>query len=151
MLFLSVFCWYFLLGSGISPIKALIESGDLAADKRSDVRLYYGTRDAAHTAYADRISAWEAAGVKVIQVGCCKAGLQPACGSSAPRGALCAAYPLHMFRGCPFLLCLYGGTCSLLCCCLWCLRAWQHVAPGHSRLSGVPFAGLWTSVCPCCS
>jgi ferredoxin-NADP reductase len=55
-------------GSGISPIKALIESGDLEADKRSDVRLYYGTRDAAHTAYADRIPAWEAAGVKVIQV-----------------------------------------------------------------------------------
>lgn len=55
-------------GSGISPIKALIESGDLQADKRADVRLYYGTRDAAHTAYADRIPAWEAAGVKVIQV-----------------------------------------------------------------------------------
>jgi len=33
-------------GSGISPIKALIESGDLQADKRADVRLYYGTRDA---------------------------------------------------------------------------------------------------------
>lgn len=33
-------------GSGISPIKALIESGQLEADKRSDVRLYYGTRDA---------------------------------------------------------------------------------------------------------
>jgi ferredoxin-NADP reductase len=59
-------------GSGISPIKALIESGDLEADKRSDVRLYYGTRDAAHTAYADRIPAWEKAGVKVIQVGVVK-------------------------------------------------------------------------------
>jgi hypothetical protein len=35
-----------LTGSGISPIKALIESGHLQADKRSDVRLYYGTRDA---------------------------------------------------------------------------------------------------------
>lgn len=55
-------------GSGISPIKALIESGDLEADKRSDVRLYYGTRDAAHTAYADNIASWEKAGVKVIQV-----------------------------------------------------------------------------------
>jgi ferredoxin-NADP reductase len=33
-------------GSGISPIKALIESGALDADKRADVRLYYGTRDA---------------------------------------------------------------------------------------------------------
>eukprot|EP00882_Tetradesmus_deserticola_P006381 GHRQ01006711.1.p1 GENE.GHRQ01006711.1~~GHRQ01006711.1.p1 ORF type:complete len:324 (+),score=160.03 GHRQ01006711.1:989-1960(+) len=58
----------FATGSGISPIKALIESGDLEADKRSDVRLYYGTRNAEHTAYADRIPAWEAAGVRVIQV-----------------------------------------------------------------------------------
>eukprot|EP00878_Enallax_costatus_P007580 GHUV01007937.1.p1 GENE.GHUV01007937.1~~GHUV01007937.1.p1 ORF type:complete len:325 (+),score=104.05 GHUV01007937.1:809-1783(+) len=58
----------FATGSGISPIKALIESGDLEADKRSDVRLYYGTRDAAHTAYADCIPSWENAGVKVIQV-----------------------------------------------------------------------------------
>lgn len=33
-------------GSGISPIKALIESGALEAEKRGDVRLYYGTRDA---------------------------------------------------------------------------------------------------------
>eukprot|EP00879_Flechtneria_rotunda_P016250 GHRR01017001.1.p3 GENE.GHRR01017001.1~~GHRR01017001.1.p3 ORF type:complete len:124 (-),score=40.00 GHRR01017001.1:467-838(-) len=55
-------------GSGISPIKALIESGDLQADKRSDVRLYYGTRDEAHTAYANCISNWEKLGVKTIQV-----------------------------------------------------------------------------------
>jgi len=58
----------FATGSGISPIKALIESGNLEADKRTDVRLYYGTRDAGHTAFADRIPAWEKAGVKVIQV-----------------------------------------------------------------------------------
>ncbi|KAF8060585.1 zinc finger CCCH domain-containing protein 40 [Scenedesmus sp. PABB004] len=58
----------FATGSGISPIKALIESGALEADKRSDVRLYYGTRDADHTAYAGAIPAWEAAGVKVVQV-----------------------------------------------------------------------------------
>ncbi len=55
-------------GSGISPIRALIESGALQVEQRSDVRLYYGTRDMAHTAYADRIPAWEAAGVRVIQV-----------------------------------------------------------------------------------
>lgn len=36
----------FATGSGISPVKALIESGSLETDKRSDVRLYYGTRDA---------------------------------------------------------------------------------------------------------
>lgn len=55
-------------GSGISPIRALIESGALQTEQRADVRLYYGTRDAAHTAYADRIPAWQAAGVRVIQV-----------------------------------------------------------------------------------
>lgn len=58
----------FATGSGISPIKALIESGQLEADKRSDVRLYYGTRDADHTAFAECIPAWEKSGVKVIQV-----------------------------------------------------------------------------------
>lgn len=34
----------FATGSGISPIKAVIESGVLDVAKRSDVRLYYGTR-----------------------------------------------------------------------------------------------------------
>lgn len=32
------------------------------------MRLYYGTRDAGHTAYADSIASWEKSGVKVIQV-----------------------------------------------------------------------------------
>jgi len=58
----------FATGSGISPIKAVIESGALEAEKRKDVRLYYGTRDPSHTAYADAIPGWEAYGVKVIQV-----------------------------------------------------------------------------------
>lgn len=58
----------FATGSGISPIKALIESGALQADQRKDVRLYYGVRSKAHLAFADSIPAWEAAGVKVIPV-----------------------------------------------------------------------------------
>ena len=34
----------FATGSGISPIRAVIESGVLEAGKRKEVRLYYGTR-----------------------------------------------------------------------------------------------------------
>eukprot|EP00967_Tisochrysis_lutea_P145401 scaffold272996_cov19-Tisochrysis_lutea.AAC.1 len=34
----------FATGSGISPIKAVIESGVLEVSKRKDVRLYYGTK-----------------------------------------------------------------------------------------------------------
>ncbi|PRW56790.1 hypothetical protein C2E21_4721 [Chlorella sorokiniana] len=58
----------FATGSGISPIKALIESGALQADKRREVRLYYGVRSPAHQAFAASIPAWEAAGVKVHTV-----------------------------------------------------------------------------------
>lgn len=36
----------FATGSGISPIKAVIESGVLEVSKRKDVRLYYGTKSA---------------------------------------------------------------------------------------------------------
>lgn len=58
----------FATGSGISPIKALIESGALQASERKDVRLYYGARDKQHLAFASSIPAWEAAGVKVVPV-----------------------------------------------------------------------------------
>jgi hypothetical protein len=54
--------------AGISPIRALIESGALQAGERKDVRLYIGVRSQAHLAFADRIPQWEAAGVKVIPV-----------------------------------------------------------------------------------
>ena len=66
----------FATGTGISPIRAAIASGLLnngssgpAAAKRRDVRLYYGTRSAAATAFADEIEQqWRAAGVRVIPV-----------------------------------------------------------------------------------
>jgi arabinosyltransferase len=35
----------FATGTGIAPIKAVIESGALEADKRKDVRLYFGCSD----------------------------------------------------------------------------------------------------------
>jgi ferredoxin-NADP reductase len=44
----------FATGSGISPIKALIDADALEATSRKDVRLYYGTTDIDSMAYADR-------------------------------------------------------------------------------------------------
>ena len=64
----------FATGTGISPIRAAIASGLLggpggpAAARRRDVRLYYGTRSAAATAFADEEAQWRAAGVRVIPV-----------------------------------------------------------------------------------
>lgn len=40
----------FATGSGISPIRSLIETG-FSADERSDVRLYYGARNLNRMAY----------------------------------------------------------------------------------------------------
>eukprot|EP01025_Chloroclados_australasicus_P057254 TRINITY_DN7128_c0_g1_i3.p1 TRINITY_DN7128_c0_g1~~TRINITY_DN7128_c0_g1_i3.p1 ORF type:complete len:340 (-),score=26.92 TRINITY_DN7128_c0_g1_i3:456-1322(-) len=58
----------FATGSGISPIKALIESGALDASSRTDVRVYYGATDADSMAYLDKIPGWEQTGLKVIKV-----------------------------------------------------------------------------------
>lgn len=52
-------------GSGISPIKAVIESGALSKAK---VHLFYGTKSKEMTAFQDLIPKWEAAGVTVTQV-----------------------------------------------------------------------------------
>ncbi|KAL6351079.1 hypothetical protein AAG906_031665 [Vitis piasezkii] len=57
----------FATGSGISPIRSLIESG-FSADKRSDVRLYYGARNLQRMAYQDRFKDWESTGVKIVPV-----------------------------------------------------------------------------------
>ncbi|KAL0538705.1 hypothetical protein IC582_022860 [Cucumis melo] len=57
----------FATGSGISPIRSLIESG-FGASKRSDVRLYYGARNLKRMAYQDRFDEWESSGVKVVPV-----------------------------------------------------------------------------------
>ncbi|KAF3432241.1 hypothetical protein FNV43_RR26980 [Rhamnella rubrinervis] len=57
----------FATGSGISPIRSLIESG-FSATKRSDVRLYYGARNLKRMAYQDRFKEWESSGVKIVPV-----------------------------------------------------------------------------------
>jgi len=55
----------FAAGSGISPIRSAIESEVL---KGKDVTLYYGCQTEAQMAYADKFSAWEKLGVKVVPV-----------------------------------------------------------------------------------
>lgn len=57
----------FATGSGISPIRSLIESG-FGASKRSDVRLYYGARNLKRMAYQDKFVDWESSGVEVVPV-----------------------------------------------------------------------------------
>ncbi|KAI4357714.1 hypothetical protein L6164_001646 [Bauhinia variegata] len=57
----------FATGSGISPIRSLIESG-FGAGKRSDVRLFYGARNLQRMAYQDRFKDWESSGVKIVPV-----------------------------------------------------------------------------------
>ncbi|PHT33297.1 hypothetical protein CQW23_25097 [Capsicum baccatum] len=57
----------FATGSGISPIRSLIEAG-FGADERSDVRLYYGARNLKRMGYQDRFENWASSGVKVVPV-----------------------------------------------------------------------------------
>eukprot|EP00884_Botryococcus_braunii_P006234 jgi/Botrbrau1/15611/Bobra.0264s0011.1 len=60
--------YIFATGTGIAPIKALIESGTLQAGARENVTLYYGTKDENTTAYLKSIPEWKAAGVNVVNV-----------------------------------------------------------------------------------
>ncbi|PIN07492.1 NADH-cytochrome b-5 reductase [Handroanthus impetiginosus] len=57
----------FATGSGISAIRSLIEGG-FSADKRSDVRLYYGARNLSRMAYQERFKEWESSGVDIVPV-----------------------------------------------------------------------------------
>eukprot|EP00250_Pteridium_aquilinum_P012971 c21054_g1_i1 orf=322-1368(+) len=57
----------FATGTGISPVRSLIEAG-FDAHKRSDVRLYYGTKNLQWMAYQDKFKEWESSGVKIIPV-----------------------------------------------------------------------------------
>jgi len=61
--------YLFATGSGISPVKALIESGALDASSRRQVRLYYGARNPSAMAYGDKLAQWEADyGIRVVPV-----------------------------------------------------------------------------------
>ncbi|CAM6121991.1 unnamed protein product [Calypogeia fissa] len=57
----------FATGSGISPIRSLMEAG-FGADKRTDVRLYYGARNLDRMAYQEKFKDWEASGVQIVPV-----------------------------------------------------------------------------------
>ncbi|KQK06065.1 fruit protein pKIWI502 [Brachypodium distachyon] len=57
----------FATGTGISPIRSLVEFG-FAANQRADVRLYYGARNLQTMAYQDRFADWESTGLKIVPV-----------------------------------------------------------------------------------
>lgn len=58
----------FAAGSGIAPIKAAMESGDLAVDKGRTARLYYGERTPDDLCYTSLYKEWENAGIQVVPV-----------------------------------------------------------------------------------
>lgn len=55
----------FASGSGVAPIRAVIESGALAGKA---CRLYYGARSESSMAYADRFESWRKQGIQVVPV-----------------------------------------------------------------------------------
>eukprot|EP01025_Chloroclados_australasicus_P055162 TRINITY_DN6613_c1_g1_i2.p1 TRINITY_DN6613_c1_g1~~TRINITY_DN6613_c1_g1_i2.p1 ORF type:complete len:257 (-),score=30.44 TRINITY_DN6613_c1_g1_i2:282-1052(-) len=58
----------FATGTGISPIKTLIESELLKGQDRQDVRLYYGAYNSQCMAFQQQFPLWEKLGVQVIPV-----------------------------------------------------------------------------------
>ncbi|KAG2587295.1 fruit protein pKIWI502-like isoform X2 [Panicum virgatum] len=57
----------FATGSGISPIRSLIESG-FVENNKTGVSLFYGVRNLQRMAYQERFDDWEAKGVKIVPV-----------------------------------------------------------------------------------
>lgn len=62
----------FAAGSGIAPIRAAIESGQLGVAESGSggrtARLYYGVRTEEDLCFADKFSQWETSGVEVVPV-----------------------------------------------------------------------------------
>jgi NAD(P)H-flavin reductase len=58
----------FAVGSGIAPIKAAIESGQLQTEGGRSARLYYGERTPADLCFMESFPKWEAAGIEVVPV-----------------------------------------------------------------------------------
>eukprot|EP01024_Parvocaulis_polyphysoides_P026811 TRINITY_DN24396_c0_g1_i1.p1 TRINITY_DN24396_c0_g1~~TRINITY_DN24396_c0_g1_i1.p1 ORF type:complete len:255 (+),score=34.21 TRINITY_DN24396_c0_g1_i1:44-808(+) len=56
----------FATGTGIAPVKALIESGALSQDK--DITLYYGAYNQACMAYQELFPLWNEVGVRIVPV-----------------------------------------------------------------------------------
>ncbi|RLN23606.1 hypothetical protein C2845_PM07G02400 [Panicum miliaceum] len=57
----------FATGSGISPIRSLIESG-FVENNKTGISLFYGVRNLQRMAYQERFNDWEAKGVKIVPV-----------------------------------------------------------------------------------
>ncbi|KAL8137550.1 hypothetical protein V2J09_003551 [Rumex salicifolius] len=93
----------FATGSGISPIRSLIESG-FGAEKRSDVRLFYGARNLQRMAYQERFKVWESSGVKIVPV-----LSQPEGNWTGETGYVQAAFSKIRSISCP------GSTGAVLC------------------------------------
>lgn len=55
-------------GSGIAPIRAVIEAGGLGVGPSRSAQLFYGARTLETMAYRDRFDAWKAAGIEVLPV-----------------------------------------------------------------------------------
>lgn len=58
----------FATGSGIAPIRSVIESGQLQTDGGRTARLYYGVASPDDMPYAEKFADWEASGVEVVPV-----------------------------------------------------------------------------------
>jgi len=61
-------CLLFANGSGIAPIRAAIESGQLKIGKGRTARLYFGCSTPADMPYISKFKEWEASGVEVVPV-----------------------------------------------------------------------------------
>ncbi|CAL4977486.1 unnamed protein product [Urochloa decumbens] len=57
----------FATGSGISPIRSLVESS-FVEDHKAGISLFYGVRNLQRMAYQERFNDWETKGVKIIPV-----------------------------------------------------------------------------------
>src|SRR5688500_6492570 len=60
--------WLFAVGSGIAPLRAVIETLLPRRREVHDITLLYGVRDAAELAFTGRFGAWAGHGVRVIPV-----------------------------------------------------------------------------------
>lgn len=58
----------FAAGSGISPIRSAIESGELQTTGARTARLYYGARTEDDLCFVDKFPLWEKSGVEVVPV-----------------------------------------------------------------------------------
>mmetsp|Transcript_2148 Transcript_2148/g.3686 ORF Transcript_2148/g.3686 Transcript_2148/m.3686 type:complete len:311 (+) Transcript_2148:15-947(+) len=97
----------FAAGSGIAPIRAALESDTLKIEGGRTATLYYGARNAAQMAYAEKFDAWQERGVNIVPV-----LSQPEAGWGGRRGYVQDALKEDLVpapRNCGVLLCGMKG------------------------------------------